>query len=102
MTATLYPGRSSLIISASFDRSGPRSRECSPGTRMGGIDRASMPRRKRTTFQADPPPETSKPAMRGSSAKVTTSRCWAAKMRARSMNWSSLAAGARPRMRTRT
>src|SRR6266851_2175553 len=70
MAATTRPGRLSFRISASFPTSTLRSRVCSPGIRIRGIDRASPPRRKAATFQAAPPPLTSTPQIRGSSARL--------------------------------
>ena len=92
MAATLRPGRLSRRISASLPTSTLRSRVCSPGIRIRGIDRASPPRRKAATFQAAPPPLTSTPQISGSSGRLCGSRACASLMRSRSMNWSSSAA----------
>jgi hypothetical protein len=56
MTVALRGGRWSRKISASLPTSTLRSRVCSPGMRMRGIERASPPRRYAITFQAAPPP----------------------------------------------
>ena len=70
MAATLRPGRLSFRISASLPTSTLRSRVCSPGIRIRGIERASPPRRKAATFQAAPPPLTSTPQISGSSSQA--------------------------------
>jgi hypothetical protein len=46
MAATLRVGRWSFRISASLPTSTLRSRVCSPGMRIRGMERASVPRRK--------------------------------------------------------
>src|ERR1035438_1505570 len=95
-------GRVSPRISASFETPTMVSRSCSPGMRMGGMDRASQPRRKRTTNQSAPPRGTSTPALGGAPGEAYASRFCAAKTLSLSINCRSPARGARPRTRTLT
>ena len=60
---------------------------------MGGIERASMPRRNRNTLLALPPRATSRPTTNGSSWKWNASQFCAAKIRSESMYCRSEARG---------